>query len=228
MAKLQSPTKIKQSHLTHDMTFPHFSPSEMHPLKAPYGIARGGAPPHPPEESKWLQNQKVTTARRWKHHGTTKKKRWQHCEVRGYDRDTDLKLERKSKSKKLVLVVSPTKLIVMDELDLEGMVRIFIFNLFNMGFVPQDKWDLNDLQAPYPQGPPNNESKESGTCSNLRVAAIWSCFTSEGSRPVVSHLRKHVPMLHPKTSWIPLVFSFAKSYEHEPWTFFFGQSNGQR
>ena len=56
------------------------------------------------------------------------------------------------------------------------------------GIFPQNKWDLNDLQAPYPKGPPNNESKESGTCSNLRVAAIWSCFPSEGSRPVVSHL----------------------------------------
>lgn len=63
------------------------------------------------------------------------KKRWQHFEVQGYDRDTDLKLERMSKSKKLVLVVSPTKLIVMDELDLEdGMARTFIFNLCNMGF----------------------------------------------------------------------------------------------
>lgn len=214
MAKLQSRTKIKQllnNHIWHMIWLSHIS--ALLPKCTPQGSLRhssGGAPPHPPEESKWLQNQKSRPRDDGSITGR-QKKRWQHCEVQGYDRDTDLKLERKSKSKKLVLVVSPTKLIVMDELDLEGMVRIFIFNLFNMGFFHK----TNGIQRPsssISQGPPNNESKESGTCSNLR---------GEGSRPVVSHLRKNVPMLHAKFL-DSTRFCYAKSYEHESWAFFGG------
>ena len=64
------------------------------------------------------------------------------------------------------------------------------------------------------QGPPNNESKESGTCSNLR---------GEDSRPVVSHLRKDMcPCCIQKTPGFHSFLLRQIQYEHEPWTFCFG------